>query len=93
MNARQHGRNISPLSNDFDIETPVILGRPMVVPTEDVICFAIGDIYRISFGGSKPPPYGKRCRKFVGERLEELSKSVIWHTTPMQQRSKSTAIG
>ncbi len=28
----------------------------------------------------------------VGEGLEELSKSVIWHTTPMQQRSKSRLI-
>ena len=45
--------------------TPVILGRPMVVPTE-----------------MWDPLF-----------VEELSKSLIWLTTPMQQRRGSVAIG
>ena len=29
----------------------------------------LGEINRKGFGGSKPPPYSKRCIEFVGERL------------------------
>ncbi len=30
------------------------------------ICFAFNGIYRKRFGRSKPLPYNKRCRGFVG---------------------------
>ena len=32
---------------------------------------------------------GKKVYQFPMGKVEELSKSLIWHTTPMQQRSKS----
>ena len=43
--------------------------------------------------GKEEPPHEVKAYLLDTLTDEELSKSVIWFTTPMQQRSKSGAIG
>ena len=96
--ARPYGRGVVLLSMVFDIGNArhsryVGHACPSAVPYNTFICFAFAWDILERVRDEQAPPLQKTLQNNCRVRhFKELSKSMIWYTTPMQQRSKSRVI-